>query len=112
MKEQIKEYMINKFGHFPQDLDQLTEFIKGYLSLAPSVTDEEIISDLLNAIDTLGTNSPNYDMVNEAVRNANNILNNHLPSKGDEQPNFTEKGVNYFDDDNTSRCKLCHREFN
>ena len=42
MKEQIKEYMINKFGHFPQDLDQLTEFIGGFnASLSPSVTDEE-----------------------------------------------------------------------
>jgi len=34
------------------------------------------------------------------------------PPQTDEQPNFTEKGVNYFDDDNTNRCKLCHREFN
>ena len=91
MKEQIKEYMINRFGHFPQDLDQLTEFIGGFnASLAPSVTDDEIISDLLNAIDTLGTNSPNYDMVNEAVRNANNILNNHLPSKGDDNIEILE----------------------
>lgn len=30
--EKIKQYMIDTFGHFPQDVEQLTEFINGLLS--------------------------------------------------------------------------------
>ena len=60
MKAQIKEYMINKFGHFPQDLDQLTEFIKGFNSHTPQSDDVEIIY-LEDDIDSMSYKQYNKD---------------------------------------------------
>ena len=91
MKEQIKEYMINKFGHFPQDLDQLTEFIGGFnASLAPSVSDEEIKRDIKREAELYQSDPAKTSFeISRAeyfafCEGAKWMRDNHLPSKGDE----------------------------
>ena len=75
-----------------------------------------ILTDIIDAIAGFKSHPPQTEKKSSYPETVDQLRGNRVvtsaPSKGDEQPNFTEKGVNYFDDNNTNRCKLCHREFN
>ena len=121
IKELIKQYLTLIYEASENGADALINQLvrKIMQSLVPSVTDKEMTNagiEYAHEFKLKDKPIENDIVMSRAVRDfyqgAKWMRDNHLPSKGDEQPNFTEKGVNYFDDDNTSRCKLCHREFN